>query len=142
MFTQPCFIRKNTPEIITMLENIGIRSHPSNILIYSNEFIYVNRGFYSNFPIGYQEEIERSIDCGVNETLFLALAALRSDTCKYQYFVADEETTLNDALHITKGFMFMCCTHDGTIFPDITVKMHKATVQELIEHFSKKEGKK
>lgn len=138
MFTQPCFIRKYTPQLIQMLENIGIKKHPNIMLIYRQENLYVNRGFCSNYPIGYQEEIEMSIDCGTNEQLFLALSALRDDTCKYQYFVSDEETILNDVLHIKKGSMFICCNHDGTIFPNAKISMHKATVEELIEHFKEK----
>ena len=47
--------------------------------------------FYSNIPTGNQEENSKIIDCGTNEELFIAIAALRDNSDKYQYFVTEEE---------------------------------------------------
>ena len=62
------------------------------------------------------------IDCGTNEELFLALAALRNDTDKYQWF--------------TDGDLWFKC---GDEVCNEGRKIHKATVDELIEHFKTKE---
>jgi len=71
------------------------------------------------------------IDCGTNEELFLAIAALRDDTDKYQWF--------------TDGDLWFKC---GDEVCNETIeyylnkygrKIHKATVNELIEHFKTKE---
>ena len=86
------------------------------------------------------------IDCGANEDLFLAIAALRDDTNKNQWFIADsllsvsyDDTVGNDHYFIEpKGSMFFWDINwmNATI---ISGNFHKATVEELIEHFKGKE---
>lgn len=79
-FTQPCFIRKNTPELRKKLEELGYISHIFNNNDANN--IYVDKlGTYISVDI---ENQPYYIDCGTNEELFLALAALRDDTDKNQ----------------------------------------------------------
>lgn len=132
-FIQPCFIRKNTPELRKMLEDMGIYEHPSGRA--TEKCLFVNRGFYSSLPIGYTEEIERAINCGTNEDLFLALAALRDDNDKNQWF--------------TDGGKWVFCPLDNvgvywSLCPGILFRLdtgHKASVAELIEHFSDKDYK-
>ena len=77
------------------------------------------------------EKYNSCIDCGVNEDLFLAIAALRDDSDVYQYFVNE------------KG-MFVFCNQselkhvidNSEDWWDYSVsEFHKATVAELIEHF-------
>lgn len=71
------------------------------------------------------------IDCGTNEELFLALAALRDDIDKNQWF--------------TDGDLWFKCGDemcDETIeyyLNEYDREFHKATVDELIEHFKTKE---
>ena len=124
MFTQPCFIRKNTTELRKELEVLGYNRHPSycdNV-----QYLYLNRGFYHTNVVGYTEEIERLIDCGTNEKLFLALASLRDDSDYMQWFT-DGEIWVN----LLDGYQHVpLVTH-------IRLKGHKATVQEIIEHFKK-----
>ena len=68
------------------------------------------------------------IDCGTNEELFLAIAALRDDSDKFQYF--------------TNGVFWIKCSQlelkhelDNNYEEFCVADFHKATVQELIEHF-------
>ena len=64
------------------------------------------------------------IYCGTNEELFLAIAALRDDADKNQWFTDGNE------------YWQQCI--GGFKFPSLAKeKLHKATVQELIEHFNK-----
>ena len=84
--------------------------------------------FFSNIP--HPDETD-SVDCGTNEELFLAIAALRDDTDKNQWF--------------TDGDLWFKCG-DGVCNETIEYyfnkygrKIHKATVEELIEHFKEKE---
>lgn len=126
MFTTPCFIRKNTPELRKKLEELGYNRHP---FYGDNEYLYLNRGFYHTNVIGYSEEIERMIDCGNNEELFLALAALRNDTDKNQW--------------LTDGKIWGKFGKDLSLYPMPIInylqsKGHKATVEEIIEHFKDK----
>lgn len=64
------------------------------------------------------------IDCGTNEELFLALAALRDDTDKFQWFISPE------------GIWAYNKNNDSI---SVSPKWRKATVYELIEHFKTKE---
>lgn len=127
MFTQSCFIRKDTQELRDKLKEIGLKPHPC-IMPKACAFLFVNRGFYSRNEIGYQEEIERAVDCGENEELFLAIAALRNDIDKNQWF------TDNNIWVLCKDIKFS----SYWVYNNINVNLdtiHKATVEELIEHF-------
>lgn len=119
MFIQPCFIKKNTPELRKKLEELGYNRHPS---YGDNEYLYLNRGFYHTNVVGYSEEIERMIDCGTNEELFLALAALRDDSDKKQWFVHDYQ--------YQKVWIFSEMENYGKEW-----FVHKATSKEIIEKF-------
>lgn len=136
MFTQPCFIRRNTPELREELESLEIYEHPSGKA--TGACLFANRGFYSSLPIGYAEEVDRAIDCGTNEKLFLALAALRDDYDMDQWFVYREEGK--------EDIWFICdWAHIEEWRNDASTRMsyqgaslyqsHKATPKELIEHF-------
>ena len=116
MFTQPCFIRKNTPELRKKLEELGYfytYYHDSNgIYCYNN----IAQTFTYNNEIP-KECIEISKN---NEERFLALAALRDDTDKNQWF--------------TDGKLWEKSNND---LPSRYMQLegHKATVEEIIEHF-------
>lgn len=102
-----------------------------------------NIEFFSNIP--HPEETD-SIDCGTNENLFLAISALRDDTNENQWFVADsplsvsyDDTVGNDHYFTEpKGSVFFWDENwnHATI---ISGNYHKASVEELIEHFKEKE---
>lgn len=61
-----------------------------------------------------------AIDCGENIDLFLAIASLRDDTDKYQWFTDDNIWELNNE-DLPSRYM--------------QLNGHKATVDELIEYF-------
>lgn len=116
-FIQPCFIRKNTPELRKKLEELGYKMN----LIYSpnEQNLYIGGGVYSsaNFIDNYY------LDCGTNEELFLALAALRDDSDYIQWF--------------TDGKLWEKSNND---LPSHYMQLegHKATVEEIIECFKDK----
>ena len=143
-FTTPCFIRKNTPELRKKLEELGyVKNSPiwtDNCSII-RAYQYPVKGFDTpNYVIANSFDIPfdkhsllcgEFIDCGTNEELFLAIAALRDDTDKNQWF--------------TDGDLWFKCG-DGVCNETIEYyfnkygrKIHKATVEELIEHFKEKE---
>ena len=142
MFTQPCFIRKNTPELRDELEKLGYRicyccKFKDNIWL--KNFLAIKND-PSIHGIGVwdiedsQEEAlnlyitenanhpNPAIDCDENEELFLALAALRDDTDKNQWF--------------TDGKLWEKSNNN---LPSRYIQLngHKATVEEIIEHFKK-----
>ena len=129
MFTQSCFIRKNTPEIRKKLEELGYE----NKIIMGNPILYAGKGviystdiYYPSFKLMLREQV---IDCSDNEELFFALAALRDDS--------DIEQIFKD------GDMYVKCPIDSfedyvRLSSDFNIAIgifHKATAEELINHF-------
>lgn len=145
-FTTPCFIRKNTPELRRWLEELGY-SHgkPKYYADDDNkyDFIMCHNGKF--FLLSQENHVIRnghplkkygSIDCGTNEELFLAIAALRDDTDRGQFFVTEARLgSINcpDSI-IEKGSFIICCTDK---WDSVDIPSHKASVLELIEHFKK-----
>jgi hypothetical protein len=127
-FTTPCFIYKNTLKLQGKLKILGYGKHPMMNLDISSQFLICNRGFFAGFPIGYQEEIDSAIDCGTNEELFLAIASLRDDTDKFQWFTDGNKWIQCPDIKFSTYWVYNNIDINlGTI--------HKATVEELINHF-------
>jgi hypothetical protein len=139
-FIQPCFIRKNTAELRRKLESLGYRKgnyplpvgredvYDRDIHLYENSYHFRNSTLYG---------ITNNIDCGTNEELFIAIASLRDDSDINQWFVMDVEEYMN----INQGDWFIATDrnkgkHIGTQIDPMYC--HKATVEEIIEHFNKK----
>lgn len=139
-FTTPCFIRKNTQELRRGLEELGYE-----ILNFGNTTLdahnYDGNGSHKSIEEGraiitsygnlygviYDIDTvtkKGRIDCGTNEELFLAIAALRDDTDKFQWFISPE------------GIWAYNKNNDSI---SVSPKWRKATVYELIEHFKTKE---
>ena len=137
MFIQPCFIRKNTPELRQRLENMGYLP-PSKVWYNKNFAICTilrdNVGEYIVFKI--DDDFERNIapyypyiDCGDNEELFIALACMtdnKNGICDY-YIVTDDGNPW-----YTKGSIHSSLPLHSSIHPSC---YRKATVEELIKHF-------
>lgn len=133
-FTQPCFIRKNTPELREKLENLGYK--PFGMVemgfgLSTDELLAEYESFDDSaleniLKVSGTEDYKESIDCGDNELLFLALAALRNDTDKNQYCIDSE------------GNWFLYNRTFVRLLSKTNVTWHKATVGEIIEHFKTK----
>ena len=123
MFTQKCFIRKNTPELVKRLEELGYKASFSARNGYG-EYLYAFNGIVVGGEYNAYDERSGFIDCKESEELFLAISALRDDTDNMQWFTDGN------------GYWQQCI---GSFkFPSLAKeKLHKATVQELIEHFNK-----
>lgn len=143
-FTTPCFIRNNTEALRKKLEELGyFNDSPewTNNCSIIWAYQYPMKGFDTpvyviadSFDIPFDKHSAlcgKFVDCGTNEELFLAIAALRDDTDKYQWFTdgdlwfkcGDEVCNENIEYYLNKYGR----------------KIHKATVNELIEHFKIKE---
>ena len=132
-FTTPCFIRKNTPELRKKLEEFGYKVM-LNDETYREPKLYAHYGYVFIIP-GIDPD---AIDCGENEDLFLALAALREDTDKHQWFIYDTMDCIDEKRRMREFFQ---CTEesieDMMIYDCAFLSCRKATVEELIEHFKK-----
>lgn len=111
-FTQRAFIRKNTPELRAKLCGLGIKVFPD---IFNFPCLSCSDGLA--FPADGNNR-NGGIDCGDNENLFLAIAALRDDSDYMQWF-KDDNNFIQSMINVYIG----------------NPSYHKATVPELIEHF-------
>ena len=146
-FIQPCFIRKNTRELRYKLSELGYTYSNCDNLDLDYIITFPSKGMYSIFADYHfkNEHFEKIwkikyIDCGDNEELFLALAAMRDDTDINRWF-KDLET--NELFICTKHSIYdMATTEDLEEYGDwIGIGMCKyqiATVEEIIEHFKNK----
>ena len=139
-FITPCFIRKNTPELRKKLEelrykllNSGDKTLDAHNYDGKGSHKSIEEGraiitFYGNlYGVIYNVDTvtkKGRIDCGTNEDLLLALAALRDDTDKFQWFISPE------------GIWAYNKNNDSI---SVSPKWRKATVYELIEHFKTEE---
>jgi hypothetical protein len=141
-FTTACYIRKNSKELQDKLKELGYRICPccdfENAVWLSTLISEPFKGEPSVHGIGYwDEEFEVStpeqecedfakttnnINCGTNEELFLALSALRDDTDVNQWFT-DGKLWEKSNNNLPSHYM--------------QLEGHKATVEEIIEHFKK-----
>ena len=141
MFTQDCFIRKNTYELVEKLKELGYnpgfsaRHNDGNSLQTCCHKLYGSVHGYEDMIDNNSDDPDGSINCGTNEELFLAIAALRNDSDRFQWFVMDAEIYTE----ISKGDWFVATDikggkHVGTQIDPLYC--HKATVEELIKKFS------
>ena len=152
MFIQPCFIRKNYPELRKKLEELGYEpSYP--IFQYPEVFKHIaacnffGSKYYgvSDDEVSHHGEIKDAIknrgmiDCGTNEDLFLALAALRDDTNENQWFIAqrtmwDENYNGEITVYYEEGEWLLWDYY--SFMEDMPSDFRKATVEEIITHFN------
>lgn len=143
MFTQPCFIRKNSKELQERVYRLGGRS---GNCIWESEFNTLLVADKDHFRC-YDDEWDNAdklvekvfIDCGTNEDLFLAIASLRDDTDKGQWFIYDSMDAVIESFRV---YEWIICDEDKIedmfFYDSLYLNTHKATVQELIEHFKDK----
>lgn len=142
IFKQSCLIRKNTPELRDKLSYLGYKIAKLSETEGRKYGILCNGKVAVGIPENCQEfnldeylkNNPQIIDCGKNEELFLAIAALRDDEDVNQWHVIDIEAYTN--LH--KGDWFKATDRTGGYHVGCQIEpayCHKATVEELIEHF-------
>ena len=115
-FIQPCFIRKNTPELRQKLAELG---YSVCVCTSFKDAVWLDTATHtkpcSSHGIGFWDEtcdcedvegacrifleenkksLNPKIDCGTNEEMFLALAALRDDTDYMQWFICGDNESM------------------------------------------------
>lgn len=149
-FIQPCFIRKNSPELRKKLEELGYEPNAyESFWEDDNRYIITTIGSqgYGYYTLCIKNccllENELFIDCETNEELFLALAALRYDTDINQIYlwnerhlvkcIRDYSCTLN--IEATPYYMCQLIDNSDIKFEIPCKELRKATVEEIVEHF-------
>jgi hypothetical protein len=154
-FTTACFIRKNTPELRSKLKELGYDiccctefkdSCWLNTLLLDKEHSVHGIGYINEAePLPLEKRLQcflednarsehPNIDCGTNEELFLALAALRDDDDYMQWFVSQAE---EDSPKVFIKSTTRSCTQSLAYTHRWDWRCSKATVEEIIEHFKK-----
>lgn len=131
MFTTPCFIRKNTPELRKKLEELGYENR-GKVRYYGEPiYIYCEMDIFYTSPCKLKIPDNYIIDCGTNEDLFIALASMTDNEYGLSdyYIVTDEYKPQYE-----KGSIHRALPISSVIHPSC---YRKATVEELIEHFKK-----
>ena len=141
-FIQPCFIKKNTSELINKLIDLGYvkalfdeeytKSEAYGLIIDQGDIVPLEHGL---------QEMEliftyNFIDCGTNEELFLAIAALRDDSDINQWFIYN---TINNTVGKFETIEWVLCKDNNICdylnWDNCYKYCHKATVEEIIKHF-------
>ncbi|MCS3176930.1 hypothetical protein NXU87_12555 [Candidatus Bacteroides intestinigallinarum] len=133
-FTTAAFIRKNTPELRKKLEELGYKDASTVQDNYTAIYTDEEEGEFFTQYLSNITDDEIAVDCGTNEELFISIAALRDDIDIHQWFTDGKE-------------WFQCRFFKvGMHYSDkpeiLFERWHKATVEELIEHFRGKEEDK
>lgn len=137
-FIQPCFIRKNTPELINKLISLGyVKALFDEEYTKSEAYgLIVDQGDIAPLEHAMQEMelmfTYNFVDCSYNEELFIALASMTDDEyglCDY-YIVTDDCYPAYE-----KGSIHRALPISSVIHPSC---YRKATAEELIKHFKEK----
>lgn len=135
-FTTPCYVRVDDKdkrnEVYKELTNFGLKQNPLTKKIgYST--IITKDDYYFDVADGCILPDQIAIDCGTNTELFLALAGMRSDTDKGQWFVVDEPISIGTQM-LSIGAMFNLAEDKF----NNSIKAHRSTATEIINHHKQK----
>ena len=130
MFTTPCFIRKNTPELREELIQQGHQIcscciSPEGWLLTnnSNDVHAIHKEEQEELLEYIKNHPQEIIDCATNDKLFIAISALRDDKDCAQWYTDGKEWRI----------LYFDTFWEVDTF---ALKAHKATIKELIEHFN------
>ena len=134
MFTQQCIIHKNTKEIINFLNEIGYTLYEGSDNFSKN--VACSCKFNTYFTFDDDEYVfPNTIDCKKNKELFFAVAALRDDSDRFQWFIHEDSSWNSDP----SIFWHKCESESIKIDMAFNIMYNdcrKATVEELIKYFA------
>lgn len=142
MFITTCFIRKNTPELRSKLGKMGYYvCHCTEgatavfLMALLGEVHAVCDEDVDMFLNDAKSVKYELIDCGDDEQLFLALAAMRDDSDYMQYFTNGHDFIMCDREDWVDMYSVLCSGR-GKEYQDVLDNYHKATREEIINCFS------
>lgn len=138
MFKQNCFIRLSKPEIVDRLHRLGGRqgthfwySNNLTLLVAESDKYYCLDDEWGNA----ENLIKKGfIDCQDHEELFIALAALRNDTDRNQWFICQEDyLSFHGLKPINKGDWQLNTEYDKLTY-GLKRLWRKATAKEILKN--------
>lgn len=137
-FLYSCIIRKNTEELRNKLLEMGCRYGGFDGS--SRPYLYCHRGVFYETSARRPSRHERIVECEENEELFLAVAGMRDDRERWQYFVDEEGWHIATfGMYCPKGSLTMSHVDNFTVLNSISAcprKYHRATLEEIKEFFT------
>lgn len=137
-FIRSCYIRKNTPELRERLKPLGLS--------------YIKRTKYVEFPalmimkgIVYPAYLIKPTkfynvpDCGTNEEAFVAIASIRDDSDKYQWFICMQDGLDLDIEPIKAGEWRYNDQYDK-LPRRLRSVWRKANINDIFEHFKEEQN--
>lgn len=135
-FKQSVFIKKNTQELQNKLKKLGYKYGGCDSQSVGNSALYCYYDTYYEIYPSKPARDHKIIDCGYNDELFLALAALRSDSDMFQWFICTEEYISTHTMDFVKVGTWQLNTQHNKLSYGLKRLWKKATIKEIIEHFS------
>ena len=147
MFKNKCYIRKNNKFLRETLKKLGyveVAPNDRDVIIVTND------GHDTSYYTTINEEsinnlICTFVDCGVSETLFLAIAAITDEHDKFQFFTTlSDQQWVNQGVFCPKGSLEFCMVKDRfmgkhPLFTSMIPPTVKSSVEDLINNFKDKE---
>lgn len=146
MFTQPCYIRKNTSHLLYELERLGYQQFAklseTADSIYCWDSYYVTRDYDECVSSATTVKNDLGITvvgCGENEDAFLALASLCDHRDIYQKYVIDEDGEYYPNYEETSDAYPVFFSQGDIVDYDDEALMHcrhhKASKWEIMEYY-------
>lgn len=142
-FKQGCFIRKNTPELRAQLEKLGYEFSGFYKVDFSVLATTACNSHYScvtdvlmDHPDDHIHWRHNRIDCGTNEKAFLAIASLRNDTDRNQWFICKQEYISTHSMNLVSPGTWQLNTQFDKLTTSLKNLWRKATAKEIVEHFN------
>lgn len=146
MFKYSVYINKNTPELRGALVEMGYKDFMANASVYVRSGLVCNKKVIAGIPYDsdefniadYLSKNKDIINSEGNETVFLAIAAINDENDYMQWFICDDGHSM---FKVDKPGMTMDeYVHNYMDCWD-TTGARKATVDEIITHFKRKESR-
>lgn len=133
-FIRSCYIRKNTPELRSKLASLGLMLQNKKIKYEEFPALMVMNGIIYPAYLIKPSRFYNVTDCGTNEEAFIAIASIRDDTDKNQWFISLKDCFDLDIEPMKAGDWRFNPKYDK--LPRRLRKIWKrATLKEIIEHF-------
>ncbi len=129
---------RNTKSFKKSLEKFDIYPHPCGFLTEDpSADLFINRGFYSNQPIGYGDE--KMIDCKDCKELVLDLLSYDETTDKNQWFMFDNTDVFGES---GCKEMFKCRNKSIEVemcYDMLFIYCTRASVEQIVEYYLTKD---
>lgn len=149
MYKQACYVKTKGIDVINTLMSLGyVIQNTFDIDINSKEYLILTVPEFLEakaliLPINTNTKLlDDAFDCNDNEKAFLAIAGMRDDTDRHQYFVDEDGASwANLEMWIEPGSLIKCCI-DEMIQCFNSPKTHRASAEEIFNYFEKNKDSK